>query len=515
MTAIDNLVLGGLILVFLGIGLFGSKPAQSSEDYFLAGRGLRWYQIGFSLFATNFSASALIGITGAAYATGVAIYNYEWTGAVALVLFALFFVGVVRGSGVMTITEYLQRRFDSRVKTVYSVLIIFLVVFVDMSTSLYAGGLLISAFIPALEPRTVMLAAMLLAGLYSVVGGMRAISRTDMVQSIILCTGAFSIAFFSLRAIGGFEGLAQFHTGELMHLVRSADDRAVPWTGMLLGLPILSAYFWMLNQNMVQWSLAAKNVNEARKGLVLAALLKLPVIFMIVMPGVIATKLVPGLEAADEVYPHLLIELLPAGLLGLVLAGFVAALMSNTDSTLHAASTIITMDFVHRWRTNLSPSQLMWIGRGTTFVIILLAAAWAPMIQHFGTLFEYIQSLLSFAVTPFVVVYIGGMFWPRATSKGAFWALLAGFTLSFVLFLSVNIFQVLQVHYLNLPLPIGLFTLAVFVAISLMTPEQQVDEALIWTVQRAGVLSKHKGPVLITLLILFSIALSVILFLYF
>ena len=485
MTLLDGLILVGLILIFLGIGLFGPSRTETTADYFLAGRKLKWHQIGFSLFATNFSASALIGITGAAYVIGIAIYNYEWVGILAMAFFAIVMVGVVRGSRIYTIAEYLTERYDERIKTYYSIFIILLLVFIDMAASLYAGGLLLGQFIPDLSPHLLIVFIVLLAGLYSVVGGMTAISRTDFYQSIVLLLGASCIAWFAFNRVGGFSNfLANAPEGSL-NLIRGLDDRAVPWTGLLTGVPIIAAYYWLVNQNMVQWVLSAEDQTQARRGLLMAGALKTLCLFIIVLPGIAAISFLPGLTEPDRIYPAMLVELLPAGILGLVLAGFVSALMSNTDSTLHAASTLITMDFVRKKYPDISARSLVKIGRFTTLVIISVSALWAPMIGRFGTLFEYVQGFLSYAVAPFVVVYLGGMFWSRATSKGAVCALFTGLSSAALIGILGDGFGLFDIHYLHVPLPISCISLLTLITVSYATPAPQVEPRLLWSATRS------------------------------
>ena len=228
MTSLDAVILIGLIVCFLAIGLLGDSKTETTADYFLAGRKLKWHHIGFSLFATNFSASALIGLTGAAYITGIAIYNYEWIGVLALVFFALALVAVVRGSQVYTLAEYLTERYDERVKLLYSIFIILLIVFIDMAGSLYAGALLLHEIIPGLSTRVIIIAIMVMAGLYSVIGGLKAISKTDLIQSIILMIGAFLVAYYAITASGGWRALVEAAPKGSFNLIRPLGDRAVP-----------------------------------------------------------------------------------------------------------------------------------------------------------------------------------------------------------------------------------------------------------------------------------------------
>lgn len=511
MSSLDAIVLFGFIVAFLVIGVFGQSRTETTEDYFLAGRKLKWYNIGFSLFATNFSASALIGITGAAYVIGIAIYNYEWVGIITMVFFALFMVGVVRGSRVYTIAQYLTERYDERVKVLYSIFIILMLVFIDMAASLYAGGLLLNQFIPGLSTNTVIVIVMLMAGLYSVVGGMTAIARTDVYQSIVLITGAFLIAHFSFSAIGGWDAFIEQAPKGSLDLIRGLEDRAVPWAGLMTGVPIIGAYYWLVNQNMVQWVLSAESQSDARKGLLMAGFLKTLCLFVIVLPGIAAISLIPGLTEPDRIYPAMLVELLPAGILGLVLAGFVSALMSNTDSTLNAVSTLITMDFIRRRNPNIAPQQLVWVGRITIFVIIAISAIWAPMIGNFGTLFEYVQSVLSYAVAPFVVAYLGGMFWSRATAQGALMALTTGLITATLIGILGDGLGLFEIHYLYVPLPVAIVSSITLVIVSKSTPPQDVDPRLLWSSRRYKDLTqKHMRRDLIIALILVIITIATV-----
>ena len=271
---------------------------------------------------------------------------------------------------------------------------------------------------------------------------------------------------------------------ESLSLIRGLDDRAVPWTGLVIGIPILCAYFWLTNQNMVQWVLSAKSKRDARRGLLFAGVLKLPILFLIVIPGVAAISLIPDLTEPDRIYPAMLLTLLPTGVLGIVLAGFVAAIMSHTDSTLHAASTIVTMDFIHEWKPNITSRQLVRIGRVTTILIIGVSAIWAPMIGNFGTLFEYVQGVLSYAVAPFVVVYLGGIFWSRATATGAIAAIISGLMTAIMIGILGDGLNVIDIHYLHVPLPVTVVSMFTLYGVSKMTSQARIEPRLLWSKAR-------------------------------
>lgn len=486
LAGIDFLILLGVVSLLLIVGLWGRRRSDTTHGYFLAGRELRWWQIGFSLFASNFSAAAIVGLTGAAYVTGIAIYNYEWVGILAMIFFAMVLASAVRRSQVFTISQYLEERYSPAIKIAYSVFIIFLIIFVDMAAALYVGGMLLKEVFPALSINLIILVLMVMVGAYSVLGGLSAISRTDIIQTFVIVTGAVFVCIFTLEAAGGWSALLADAPENSLSLIRSSEDRAVPWTGLVTGVPVLCAYFWLTNQNMVQWVLSARSEQDARQGLLMAGFMKLSVLFIIIIPGVAAVKIFPDVAQADSIYPILLFELLPAGILGIVMAGFVAAIMSSIDSTLHAASTIITMDFVQRGRREFTSKQLVWIGRIITMTIICLSAVWAPMIGRFGTLFEYVQGLLSYAVAPFCVVYLAGWFWRRANAGGALLALGLGLFSALV----IGVFQragVIEVHYLHVPLPVALISLSGLVAGSLVSAAKQPATGL--SFQGAGDIS--------------------------
>ena len=500
MSQTDLFVLAGVIGLLLTVGLVGRKKFATTQAYFLAGRELRWWQIGISLFATNFSAAAIIGLTGAAYLTGIAIYNYEWVGIIAMVVFAMVLAGALRRSQVYTISQYLEERFGQTVKIAYSTFVIFLIIFIDMASALYAGGMLLREVFPFASVNLIIFVIMLLVGAYSVLGGLSAIARTDVIQTVVIAVGAFLVAGYTFHAVGGWSAFVASAPEESLSLIRPLDDIAVPWTGLITGVPILCAYFWFANQNMVQWVLSAKSEGDARRGLMMAGFMKVVVLFIIVLPGVAAVSLFPGLSQADRIYPTLLFELLPTGILGLVLAGFVAAIMASVDSTLHAASTIITMDFVHRGRKELTPKQLVWTGRIITMIIICFSAIWAPQIGHFGTLFEYVQGVLSYAVAPIVVVYLGGWFWQRATSSGALAALVSGVATAIL----IGILQqtgYFTTHYLHVPLPVATVSLVALIVVSLMSKRHVRPEDRL-LVRDTASLNSRDGVIAIALTLL-------------
>jgi len=443
-ATLDLAIIAGYFMIVGIIGYVVAQRVESGDDLFLAGRSLAWGTIGFSLFASNISSTTLIGLAGDAYRTGIAVSNYEWMAGVVLVFIAIFFVPFFIRSGLTTIPEYLEKRFDVRSRKYFSALTIFTSVIIDTAGGIYAGTLVIKTFFPDLLPGlgpeldfyvTCFILA-LIAGIYTAAGGLAAVVYTDILQAVILLVGSVFIAgiTFSEFNFSWAQATAQLPDGHLS-LMRPMDGEGLPWLGTLVGVPILGFYYWGLNQYIVQRILGARDLQNARWGAMLGGFLKLLPLFIMVLPGAFALQLYPDLGNPDQVFPTLVTDLLPIGIVGLVMAGLIAAIMSTIDSTLNSASTLITIDFIKPQWPELTPQQVGSIGRITTIVLMLFAAVWAPQIREFPGLWSYIQSVLSYLVPPVVAIFLLGVFWPRANGSGAFATLLGGHALSIAVFL--------------------------------------------------------------------------------
>jgi SSS family solute:Na+ symporter len=293
--------------------------------------------------------------------------------------------------------------------------------------------------------------------------------------------GACVIAWAAWVRIDAWAAVVAVTTPRELSLILPADDPHLPWPGLITGVFLIGFYFWGMNQFMVQRLLSAKDLEEGRRGALFAGFLKLSVLFLMVMPGLMARVLYPDLPDQDLVFPTLMFDLLPAGLLGLVLVGLLAALMSSIDSTLNSASTLVTMDFVHTRAPGLSQRSLMWIGRGVTLVFMLLAMLWAPQITHFGSLFSYLQEVLAYAVSPVVAVLVVGVFSRRATADGAIAALLAGFAGGAVLFTVNVVLQLTQIHFLYVPAILFVLSFGVLLLVSRFGVPPVIDAGLLWS----------------------------------
>ena len=467
------------LLVTFGLAIyFGRRSTQaaSATEYFLAGRALPWYLIGLSFYASNMSGASFVGLIGASYAHGLAIIHYEWTAALVLVIFAAFILPVFLRTRLFTVTEYLERRFEPRTRTLYSLFTLVTLLFIDMAGALYAGAVVMITGLPFVDLWTACLIISLFTGLYTIFGGLRTVVVTDALQALVLVVGAGVVAGYGLAKIGGWEAMLAQLDRDRLELFRSPRDDVLPWPG-ILGVVILGLYYWTFNQYFVQRALAARSLQEGRWGALFGGLLKLPNLFLMIVPGLVAAVLYPTLESPDKAFPTLTFELLPAGLRGIVLAAMLAAIMSSLDSALNAASSLVTMDLVKPLRPGMSERALFIVGRITTGAFMIMAAIYAPLIASFGSLFEYFQSTLAYLVPPFVAIYLGGLLIPTLSRRSAFWALLIVEPLAVVLFLIIQVFGVWnavglpELHFTYVAIVLLIGTLVAMVLISLFERE--------------------------------------------
>jgi solute:Na+ symporter, SSS family len=470
---------GGIV----GLGLAVSHRKARAEEYFLASRAARWPAIGLALFASNISSTAIVGLAGAAYVMGISVYDYEWSAAVVLVFFCLFLLPLVLASRVYTMPEFLERRYDGRVRLYFAALTLFLNIFVDSASALYCGALVCGLVMPGLPLWAVVAALAGAAGIYTLAGGLRAVIYTESVQAILLLAGAVVIAVAAVARVGGWHAVTQRVNPAMLSLIRPADDPGVPWPGLALGIPVLGIYYWCTNQYIVQRVLSARSLDDGRRGALFAGVLKLSVLFLMVLPGTCAIVLFPHLARSDMVYPALMLRLLPEGLLGLVAAGFVGATMASVASTLNSASTLITMDMVKRATSGLSERQIVRIGRMSAAGVLLVAVLWAPQLERFGTLWQYLQAMLAYVVPPIVALVLTGLFWRGANAAGAAATLVLGTACGVALFLANVPLHLLHLHFLYVaPLLLAVDT-AILIVVSLGNPAplSARSKAVMWT----------------------------------
>jgi len=484
-SALDIAIMVVYAVVVIGKGILLSRSGEETpEGFFLAGRSLIWPFIGLSLFASNISSTTLVGRAGDAYATGISVFNYEWMAAAVLVFYAVFLLPAVLRARVFTMPEFLERRYDRRVRRVFSLLTLFLNIIVDTAGSLYAGALIFKLVFPDLPLWESVALLAVAAGVYTAAGGLKAVIWTDALQAVLLMIGSIVITVAALLRVGGWSEVVSAVPQEKLSLIRPPGDPGVPWPGLILGVSLLGFYFWCTKQFMAQRVLAARSVDHGRWGSLFAGFLKLPVLFVMVLPGTMAILLYPELASTpDLVYPTLMFDLLPTGLLGLVFAGFVAALMSQIDSTLNSASTLVTMDFIAPHSPELSPRRLKRIGQLATLGFMLLAVIWAPQIERFPSLFRYLQAVLAYTVPPIVALFLVGLFWRRANAQGAILCLIVGLGCGAVLFWLNVVHQSLNLHFLYAAPLLFLISAVVLIVASLSgdAPAREKVESIVWS----------------------------------
>lgn len=479
-----------LVLYFLFILLIGFRYRKSSdaENYFLAGRSMKWPVIGFSMFAASISSSTLIGHSGDAYATGIAVFNYNLVSTVVMLVFAWFFLPFYIKNRIFTIPEFLGNRFSSASRYYFSVITIIVNIFLDAAGALYAAALVMQMLFPEMSLLSLSLIFAVIVAAYTIPGGLSSAIRVDLIQGIVLLVGAVVLTMV-ISARGGMEYVIEQWNGNsmMMKLLRPLDDTSVPWLGMLVGIPVLGFFFWGNNQQLVQRALTAKNVDEARKGVVFVGLLTVLTLFIIIIPGVMARKFFPELASVDMVYPSLVMKMLPVGVVGFLLAALIAALTSSLSGLLTSVATLVTMDFYVKFRPESSSRDKVLVGRIASFAALFIAVLWAPQIgAKFGSLLKYYQEMLSVIAPPVVAAFFLGVFWKRINSSGAFAGLMAGAALGIVnlvvkFITGVSIFG--PIHFL-LTVPFYfLFSMAVMIAVSYLTPAPNYTsiENYIWS----------------------------------
>ncbi|SFG60222.1 sodium:solute symporter [Prevotella sp. KH2C16] len=407
--------------------------SSDSQSYFLAGRSMPWWIVGLSLFAASISSTTLIGQSGDAYHTGLAVFNYNLAGGIlVMVFFALFLLPLYIKSKIFTIPEFLEKRFDKRSRYYFSAICIIGNVFLDAAGALYAAALIIKLVIPEADLQLIILVFALLCASYTIPGGLSSAINAELIQAIILILGSCMLSYFCFQKGGAYFADLWNRHDLLVSLIRPIDDKATPWLGLIVGMPITGMYFWANNQTLVQRVLSSKTIDEGRKGVLFAGFLTMLTLFIIAIPGVIARDLFPGLAKPDMVYPNMVMRLIPTGLLGVMLAALLSALTSTLSAILNSTSTLFTMDFYAKFRPYASSRRLVTIGKLTSCVIIIIAALWAPQIGKFGSLLKYYQEMLSYLAPPIVATFLLGVFSKRVNGQGAFIGLMAGLIIAIV-----------------------------------------------------------------------------------
>jgi SSS family solute:Na+ symporter len=423
-TTFDSITFLAYFVLVGSVAVLVSRRERRAADYFLAGRSLPWWLIGISLIASNISTEHFVGMAGSAVDFGLAIASYEWMAAITLVIVARWFLPRLLANGITTMPEYLERRFDDRSRTWLAIYMLLAYVFVAMATVLYSGGLALQTIFDMPLGWGITILAVF-AGAYTAYGGLKAVVWSDLIQGVMLVLGGALTTVLALRAIGGWDGLMS-EAGDKFHMVLPLNHSELPWFAVFFGgLWIANLFYWGCNQFITQRALGARNVVQGRYGVVFAAYIKLVIPFIIVIPGLVAAALyADDLARSDMAYPLLIQRLLPSGLTGLMFAALLAAIMSSLDSMLNSAATIFTIDiYQRRVQPDSSQSRLIAVGRVSTVVFLLIAAAWSPVLISFERVFSYIQEFWGLITPGVAIVFLGGLFWKRATSSAATWVM--------------------------------------------------------------------------------------------
>lgn len=486
LAAIDWIVIGLYFLLTFGGAAYAMwrerRGAETSADYFLAGRDSGWFIIGASLFASNIGSEHLVGLAGTGAASGVAVAQFEILAALVLLLLGWVFVPFYLRSGVYTMPEFLERRYSPAARWYLAVISIIAYVLTKISVTIAAGGIVFESLM-GIGFWTGALVVVIATGIYTIFGGLRAVLITDAIQMFVLVGGAIVVTWIGLDAAGGWSELRTAAGPAFMDLWKPASDPDFPWTGIAFGAPILGIWYWCTDQFIVQRTLAARNLQHARRGTILAGFLKLLPLFIFVMPGVIAYVLAQRgqltLASDDQALPALVGALLPAGLRGIVVAGLLAALMSSLSSVFNSTSTLITWDIYKKLQPAASERKLVWVGRVATTTLVVFGLLWIPFMQRIsGQLYQYLQSVQAYIAPPITAVFLLGLLWSRLNARGAMAALLTGFVLGMGrLVAELNkaslhgfLFTYADINFLHFAALLFVICSAVLVLVSLGTP---------------------------------------------
>jgi solute:Na+ symporter, SSS family len=437
-----GIVLAYFLLIFC-IGFYFARRGRTATDYFLASRDVGWFAIGASLFVSNISTEHFIGLSGSGASSGLAVGHFEWWACLILLILGWVFVPFYLRSNVFTMPEFLERRFNRSCAVYLASISIIAYIFTKISVQLYAASVVLERVAGWTLWKTAIV-LVVATGIYTIAGGLAAVIYTDMVQTMILIIGAVLLTVIGLHRVGGFAALRAAVPAGYFHMIKPVSDPDFPWTGIFFGAPILGIWYWCTDQVIVQRVLSARDEGHAKAGTIFAGFLKILPVFMLVLPGIIAFALFRNLFKfgphgevlnGDIAYPVMMLNLLPTGLVGLVLAALLAAVMGAMSSVFNSASTLFTLDFYKKIHPTASEANLVTIGRLATGVMVLLGLLWVPFIHLISSqLYIYLQSVQAYISPPIAACFVLGILWPRLNAQGAITSLLTGFVLGAVRF---------------------------------------------------------------------------------
>jgi SSS family solute:Na+ symporter len=434
LTTVDWAVIAAYFVATYAIVFWHSATNRANAtEFFLAGRNVGWFVAGASIFATNIGSEHLVGLAGSGAAGAFPVAQFELLAAFALLLLGWLFVPFYLKSGVFTMPEFLERRYSSGARFYLAIVSIVAYVLTKISVTIAAGGIVFEALM-GIDFWTGAVIVVIATGVYTVIGGMRAVLYSDMLQMFVMIGGAVTVTIVGLDAIGGWGELKAAVAPQYLNLWRASSDPDFPWTGIIFGAPILAVWYWCTDQYIVQRTLSAASITAARRATLFAALLKQLPLLIFVVPGVIAYVLAERgaleLREADGALPALIATVLPVGLRGLVVAGLLAALMSSLSSVFNSCATLVTMDVYKRLAPHHSERRLVLVGQAATLIMVLFGLAWIPLMDLIsGQIYVYLQSVQAYISPPIAAVFLIGVLWGRATSRGALAALITGLVL--------------------------------------------------------------------------------------
>ncbi|MFA4891826.1 sodium/sugar symporter [Brevundimonas sp.] len=485
LATIDLVILAVYAVLIFGLAQWVSRDKggarKTSTDYFLASKNLPWWAIGASLIAANISAEQIIGMSGSGYVIGLGIASYEWMAALTLLIVGKFFLPIFLRNDIVTMPQFLQQRYGPTIRNVMAVFWLLLYVFVNVTSILWLGSIAVNT-VTGLDQMYAIVAIGVFALAYQLWGGLKAVALTDIVQVALLVAGGLIIGFMALGQIGGAGGpVVGFQTlltefPDKFDMILSPDNpnfKELPGIAVLLGgLWIMNISYWGFNQYIIQRALAAKSLGEAQKGIAFAAYLKLLMPVIVVLPGMAALVLAPTLSAPDQAYPTMM-NLLPAGLKGLVFAALIAAIVASLASKVNSISTIFTLDLYAKANKGASEQHLVLVGRiaaVSAMVIGVLVAR--PLLGGFSQAFQFIQDFTGFFTPSIVVIFILGLFWKRASEAGALTAAIGGVALSGLMWW-LDREGVFTLPFMNRVGVVFLAALAAAVIVSLLSPPKE------------------------------------------
>ena len=431
LETLDWFVVGLYFVMLISVAIWVILQKQNNtEDFFLAGRNVGWFVIGSSIFASNIGSEHVVGLAGTGAESGMPMAHYELHAWIVLLLGWIFLPFYMRGN-VFTMPEYLEKRFDGRSRWFLSIFSIVGYVLTKVSVTIYAGGVVVSQLLEV-PFFTGAFGIVIITGLYTVFGGMRAVVYTETLQTTILILGSILLTFIGFNEVGGWEELKATVGSEHFNMWRPMSDPDYPWTGMLFGGTIVGIWYWCTDQYIVQRTLSAQNIKIGRRGAIFGAYLKLLPIFIFLIPGIVAFALkqkgIITYEKSDEVFPVLVSTLLPTGVKGLVAGGLMAALMSSLASVFNSSSTLFTVDIFKKIYPHSPELKLVRIGKIATVFVVAVGMLWIPVMEKIGggVLYNYLQSVQSYIAPPITAVFLLGILWKRINAHAAITTLIFG-----------------------------------------------------------------------------------------